>query len=122
MGYSKGYRLCHCRMLLEDCLYFLWSDFFSTTVNGLLEAAGDEKIAIHIKIPLVARSEPAMHESVLVGHGIVHVTLHDRRTTHDYFTSLTRWQQCTMLIHNGYVWSYHRSSRARPPSTLWRRI
>src|SRR6266699_2369971 len=115
MGHSKGYCLGHSRVIHEDGFDFLRRYFFPTTINDLLKASSKKQIAVSIEIPLVARSEPAMRESVLIRRGIIRVTLHDCCTSHDSFTDVLRGQQGAICVHNGHFWAYRYPYRTALP-------
>src|SRR5215471_13580489 len=106
MGHREACCLGYCRMPHKHVVHFLRHDFFSATINKLLETARDKQISISIHKPLVARPEPAMGESTLVSRRIIVIILDDTRTTYHDLANGTRWQQRTLLIHNGHLWTH----------------
>ena len=71
MGDREGDCLGDGGMVHEHGIDFLGADVFSATVDRLLSATRDEKIAIGIEIPLVTCSKPAAGESGGIGKRIV---------------------------------------------------
>src|ERR1700682_992064 len=58
--YCKRHSLRHSRMIHQHFINFSWRDFFTTTVDYLLETARDKKVAISIKKALIPGPEPAV--------------------------------------------------------------
>src|SRR5262245_54180251 len=62
----ERYCLGHRRMFQKHFVDFTWGDFFPSTIDDFLEAAGDEKIALRIHVPLVAGAEPTVSKTAFV--------------------------------------------------------
>src|SRR5262245_35338201 len=106
MRHGKGHGLGHSGMAHQHIVHFLRRNFFSTTVDDVLDTAGDEEVSLGIPIPLVTCPEPASREDALIGRGGVVVALHDRRATHDDLADAPGGQQGSCRVHNGDLWTY----------------
>ena len=74
MWHREGSDLLHGRMSEHSLFDLSRTDFFSTSINQLLDAPGDKEETIVIEISLVPRIEPTISKAVRIGLRIVLVT------------------------------------------------
>src|SRR5262249_61597582 len=65
------------RVVHEDLVDLAGGDLLAAPVDDLLQAPGEGDVAVLVHDALVAGAEPAVHEGLAVGLGVVLVAGHD---------------------------------------------
>ena len=97
-------------------------DLGPTSVDQLLQAAGDEEIAVSVEVALVAGPEPARDERPSIGLRIVVVAAHDARSAHDDFTRRVGRHPGARFIDDLKLERLRQTHRAELPDTGGQRI
>jgi hypothetical protein len=121
VGHRKGHGLGYGGIVHQHVVHFLWSNFFSTTIDDFLHTTGDEEIPRSIHIPLVTRPEPVRRGGVAVGRSVA-VALHNTCSTYHDLPSGTRWQRVPALIPDGHLGAHGHSNRTSLARTRRQRI